>query len=363
VLAGHGEYDVDNFEFHTHFEGRHSHSHDVQGMSLVQMEQHGAGRLRRALEKLGYGVRKVTLGVEGAVPETCSCLIAMNPRTRFGPPEVQALEAWLLRGGSLLMLIEPDYSMDERLAALLARAGVGIGEGVVIDPTNHYYTDEQMIAITVYADHPATRGLALSFFPGARPVIPRAAPGVTAKALFSSSASSMVLPAGQHAERVRPRHFTGGVPAARSGVAGSLDAAAGAKAVPADRDRRCGLREQLVLPVSCQCRSRARRNCMVARRGARRRGEAAGRNAPDGGSDQSADAGNLRALRISLAGARHARRRGGLVGPEKVTRSLWLAASLAAAGTLLWLAFSGGTARDSRCNIRSRGGNAERRTA
>jgi ABC-type uncharacterized transport system involved in gliding motility auxiliary subunit len=198
-------------------------------MSLVQMEQHGAGRLRRALEKLGYGVRKVTLGVEGAVPETCSCLIAMNPRTRFGPPEVQALEAWLLRGGSLLMLIEPDYSMDERLAALLARAGVGFGEGVVIDPTNHYYTDEQMIAITVYADHPATRGLALSFFPGARPVIPRAAPGVTAKALFSSSASSMVLPAGQHAERVRP----GTSPAESRPLAvasqGSLDPAAGAK--------------------------------------------------------------------------------------------------------------------------------------
>ncbi len=204
VLTGHGEYDVDNFEFHTHFEGRHSHSHDVQGMALVQMEQHGAGRLRRALEKLGYGVRKVTLGVEGAVPDACSCLIAMNPRTRFAPPDVQALEAWLTRGGSLLMLLEPDYEVDERLAALLARAGIKVGEGVVIDPTNHYYTDEQMIAISGYADHPATRGLALSFFPGARPVMPLAAPGVTAKPLFSSSASSMIVPAGRHTDRARP---------------------------------------------------------------------------------------------------------------------------------------------------------------
>jgi ABC-type uncharacterized transport system involved in gliding motility auxiliary subunit len=229
VLAGHGEYDVDNFEFHTHFEGRHSHSHDVQGMSLVQMELHGAGRLRRALEKLGYGVRKVTLGLEGAVPDACSCLVAMNPRTRLGPPDVQALEAWLVRGGSLLMLVEPDYAIDERLAALLARAGVKIEEGVVIDPTSHYYTDEQMIAIAAYADHPATRGLALSFFPGARPVSPRAAPGVTAKALFSSSASSMVVPAGQHMERARP----GASPAAPRPLAvasqGSLDAPGNAK--------------------------------------------------------------------------------------------------------------------------------------
>ena len=63
-LTGHGEYDIDNFEFHTHFEGRHSHSHDSQGMALVQMEQHGAGRLRRSLEKLGYGVRKISLATE-----------------------------------------------------------------------------------------------------------------------------------------------------------------------------------------------------------------------------------------------------------------------------------------------------------
>ena len=157
VLAGHGEYDIDNFEFHTHFEGRHSHSHDVQGMAVVQMEQHGAGRLRRSLEKLGYAVRKVTLAVESAVPENCGCLVAMNPRTRFGPPEVEALEAWLRRGGSLLMLVEPDYPVDGQLAALLARAGVKVGDGVVTDPTSHYYTDEQMIAITAYADHPATR--------------------------------------------------------------------------------------------------------------------------------------------------------------------------------------------------------------
>jgi hypothetical protein len=230
VLAGHGEYDIDNFEFHTHFEGRHSHSHDVQGMSVVQMEQHGAGRLRRSLEKLGYAVRKVTLAVESAVPENCGCLVVMNPRTRFGPPEVEVLEAWLRRGGSLLMLVEPDYPVDAQLAALLARAGVKVGDGVVTDPTSHYYTDEQMIAITAYADHPATRRLALSFFPGARPVMPVAAPGVKAKALFSSSAASMLLPAGQHhAERTRP----GTSPAEPRPLAvaseGSLEAAQGAK--------------------------------------------------------------------------------------------------------------------------------------
>lgn len=204
-LTGHGEYDVDNFEFHTHFEGRHSHSHDIQGMPLVQMEQHGAGRLRRALEKLGYGVRKVSLATERSVPQACAVAVEINPRTRYGPPEVEALAAWLAQGGSLLMLLEPDYPVDGPLAALLARAGVKVGDGVVSDPTSHYYTDEQMIAVTAYAQHPATLGLALSFFPGARPLESVTALGVTATALFSSSATSTVVPVREHHNHHRGR--------------------------------------------------------------------------------------------------------------------------------------------------------------
>lgn len=191
--AGHGEYDIDNFEFHTHFEGQHGHSHDTQGMAVVQMDQHGLGRLRRALEKLGHAVRKVTLPAERAVPEVCAVLVVANPRTRHGPPEVEALAAFLARGGNLLLLVEPDFPVDASLAALLARAGVRIDEGVIADPRSHYYTDDQMVAVTRYSNHPATLGLALSFFPGARPLQAVAAPGVQSAALFSSSAESRVI--------------------------------------------------------------------------------------------------------------------------------------------------------------------------
>lgn len=66
--AGHGEYDIDNFEFHTHFEGSHSHSHDISGTDVVQMEQHGLGRLRRAIEKLGLVARKVSFATGQPIP-------------------------------------------------------------------------------------------------------------------------------------------------------------------------------------------------------------------------------------------------------------------------------------------------------
>ena len=191
--VGHGEYDIDNFEFHTHFEGQNAHSHDMQGMAIVQMEQHGIGRLRRALEKLGYGAQKVSLATQGKVPEACSVLIIANPRTRFGPPEIAQVESYLANGGRLMMLVEPDYEIDTPLAALLKKTGLSIEPGIVSDPNSHYYTDEQMVAVSQYAPHPATVGLALSFYPGIRPLKLQPREGVQSKVLLSSSASSRVM--------------------------------------------------------------------------------------------------------------------------------------------------------------------------
>ena len=53
-IEGHHEYPIDNFEFHTHLEGLRDHSHDDASSKVVQMAGHGIGRLRRALEALGY---------------------------------------------------------------------------------------------------------------------------------------------------------------------------------------------------------------------------------------------------------------------------------------------------------------------
>lgn len=205
--TGHGEYDIDNFEFHTHFEGAHNHSHNAEGTAVVQMEQHGLGRLRRALDKLGLAARKIELGAGRPVPGDCAVLIDANPRTPHAPPEADILRRYLLAGGAYMLLVEPDFAIDEGTARVLAEAGVRVGDGVVVDPVDHYFTDEQMIAVTRYASHPVTRAQALSFYPGARPVEPVSAPGVTTVALFASSAQSYVV-----RDRARYRDETSTVP-------------------------------------------------------------------------------------------------------------------------------------------------------
>jgi hypothetical protein len=92
-----------------------------------------------------------------------------------------------------MLLAEPDYVVDESLAGLLARLGVEVGEGIVVDPRDHYFTDEQMIAVQRYGNHPAARGLALSFYPGARPLTRRDADGVTTVALVATSPETYVV--------------------------------------------------------------------------------------------------------------------------------------------------------------------------
>jgi hypothetical protein len=191
--TGHGEYDIDNFEFHTHFEGAQGHSHNSEGAGVVQMEQHGLGRLRRAVEKLGLATRKVELAAGRPVPAECDALVDANPRTPHAPPEADILRRYLRAGGSYMLLVEPDFAVEPTLAGLLTEAGARIGAGIIVDPIDHYFTDEQMIAVTHYANHPVTRSQALSFYPGARPVEPVPGRDVNATALFASSPKSYVV--------------------------------------------------------------------------------------------------------------------------------------------------------------------------
>jgi len=204
--TGHAEYDIDNFEYHTHFEGARGHGHGAEGARVVLMEQHGFGRVRRALESLGIATRKVSLTALGHVPPDCSALVEAGPRTRHSPPEIDALAAYLAGGGSALLLLDLDAPIEARLSALLAEVGIAIGDGVLVDPLEHYFTDDQMVTMTAYGKHPITQGLALSFFPGVRPLsLGTAPPGVTLTSLLSSSAESHVRPlaASPRDERVR----------------------------------------------------------------------------------------------------------------------------------------------------------------
>src|SRR6266567_4362760 len=190
-MEGHGEYPFDNFEFHTHLETATSHSHGDKSSALVQMPGHGAGRLRRAVEALGLETRKIIPAVQGGIPRDCAVVLAVNPRTAYLPAESEMLTDYLANGGAALLLYDLGFVVERRLAALLERLGLRLDQEVVIDPRDHYSTDEQTVAVPVYEPHPITSRIALTFYPGIRPLRLLPPPsGVTVMPLMLSSPDS-----------------------------------------------------------------------------------------------------------------------------------------------------------------------------
>jgi hypothetical protein len=194
-IEGHNEYPIDNFEFHTHLEGLHDHSHGDATSKVVQMPGHGIGRLRRALEALGYEVRTILPAIEPEIPGACAVVIDANPRTTYGPSESTVLEAYLTRGGSLLLLYDLGFVIEPRLVQMLAKLGIRCTQSVIIDPQQHYATDPEMVAVSGLEPHPITTNVSLTFFPGARALelLPTAS-GITAVPLIRSSKASYTRP-------------------------------------------------------------------------------------------------------------------------------------------------------------------------
>lgn len=197
-IEGHGEFSIDNFELHTHFEVLQGHTHGGEGSSVVLTERHGVGRMRRALESLGFEVRKIVPATLRAVPDDCAAVVDVNPRATYLPAESDLLAAYLARGGAAVLMYDLGFVLEPRLAGLLARLGVAFEQEVVVDPLDHYSTDPEIVAVPVYESHPITERIALTFYPGVRPIaLLQAPPGVNATPLFLSSKKS-------YTRRVKP---------------------------------------------------------------------------------------------------------------------------------------------------------------
>ena len=201
-IEGHNEYPVDNFEFHTHFEGLPGHEHGQSASAVVITTAHGIGRMRRALESLGYDVRKITPASQGAIPPDCAVAVDAGPRTTYLPAESAALEAYLRQGGSLLLLYDLGFVLEPGLDRLMQTLGVRFPQAVVVDPKVHYATDPEMLAVTAYRQHPITRDVSFTFYPGARPLeLVQPAQGISNVALVSSSRNSYTMGVAPIAQR------------------------------------------------------------------------------------------------------------------------------------------------------------------
>jgi ABC-2 type transport system permease protein len=87
----------------------------------------------------------------------------------------------------------------------LSTLGLASDPATVIDPLNHYGSDDDKVAVPYYPPHQITRRIALTIFPNARPIrVGAAPPGVKMTILASSSKDSYLRPVSQQRAAAEP---------------------------------------------------------------------------------------------------------------------------------------------------------------
>lgn len=147
-----------------------------------------------AIQDEGYIVEVLSLLDKPAVPEGIGLLIVANPKTPLLPEEVEVIRGYLLKGGHVMVLLEP--GQDGGLRGLLNDWRVGLADDVVLDASSTakaFGFGPEMPIVQNLEDHPITKELkAAVAFPSARSVtaLSGAVEGVTAKPVVKASAQS-----------------------------------------------------------------------------------------------------------------------------------------------------------------------------
>ncbi len=196
-VTGHGEFAGGPGPTPPHF--THEESLDAhQGYGTedrLMAAPAGLDRLYLALEAQGYEVREIALATLEAVPDDCGALADLGPRRAYAANEADLLRRYLGRGGGLLLGYDPEFAPGPGATALLGGLGVDTAAARVVDPLDHYGTDPEFVAVPSYSPHPITEGIALTFFPGARPLYVGMPPAsITLFPLFGSSKDSTAQP-------------------------------------------------------------------------------------------------------------------------------------------------------------------------
>jgi gliding motility-associatede transport system auxiliary component len=192
-VTGHGEHYAPG---HVHFGHVETLGGDLPGRSdVLEAPPDGLDRLKLAIETIGYRDRAIAPATLAVIPEDCAVVADLGATSAYAPADVQALRDYLLRGGRALLAYDPRFRIAPELASLLDEVGLAVENGVVVDPLNHYGTDQEQAAVPYYPPHPITEQIALTVFPGARPIrLRHPAAGLTAAELVATSKDSYVRP-------------------------------------------------------------------------------------------------------------------------------------------------------------------------
>jgi ABC-type uncharacterized transport system involved in gliding motility auxiliary subunit len=160
-------------------------------------EEQGLSGLKAALGKSQYETRKVALLREKQVPATCTVFVVAGPQKDLLPEPVDALRAFVKKGGKLLVMVEPETKESfPNLTGLLKEWNLQTARDIVVDVSGMgqlFGTGPLTPLVMQYPYHEITKNFRVaSAFHTARSIQAGTAtvPGVVAQNLVETSAQS-----------------------------------------------------------------------------------------------------------------------------------------------------------------------------
>ena len=133
----------------------------VEGHSELNVEdkdRNGLFIAKEALIRQGYDVGTVSLLKESAVPDNTSVLVLAGPRRPVMKEEQDRIHSYVEKGGHLLLLADPDTQTG--LETLLARWGICLGPGVLVDLQDRLAQgDLTALLVRTFTEHEITQDL------------------------------------------------------------------------------------------------------------------------------------------------------------------------------------------------------------
>jgi hypothetical protein len=130
--------------------------HRERAVSSGKSDQYG--RAGQILRNEGFDLRSLSLVHAPDVPADASAVIVAGPEVDLVESEIAALEAYLARGGAVLVLVDPVEL--PHLTAWLGRHGFVLQDDVVIDRTNRVYgSDGTNAVVPFYRKHESTKAM------------------------------------------------------------------------------------------------------------------------------------------------------------------------------------------------------------
>lgn len=133
----------------------------------VSTEREGFSGAAQRLKNDNYEIAKLVLAQESAVPADATLVVVAGPQTDFLAPEIEALTAYLARGGKLLLLLDvqakPDAPPLANLTALAKTWGMAVGNDLVVDVSGvgrMFNAGPEVPIAAQYPSHPITERFA-----------------------------------------------------------------------------------------------------------------------------------------------------------------------------------------------------------